>query len=143
MGEAKRRKLLDSNYGKSIKPVDFLLTSGCVLALYTKNPNITYHDFVSPNFKPDKFDINSPHTVFEWQSFFFSTNPECAAIDKLDFGDSTSTSIRRNNLHAEAFNFYLYKKIEKNLVIDPESATIKPYLKTHVVKEAMFIKPII
>ncbi|NJO30191.1 MAG: hypothetical protein HC874_23640 [Richelia sp. SL_2_1] len=73
--------------------------------------NLYSHNFVYPEFKPDEFNIYEPHTILDWQCFFFSSE-DAKKADKLPLNE-----IIRVNLHANAFAEYLKKKIDKNLVV--------------------------
>lgn len=134
MGEAKRRKQLDDDWGKknTIATNNFLITSSCVLAVYQEYiPNSEmsrYECFISPLFDVYRFNINKANNVFAWQNYFFLTNPDSQMIEDINpHRNKEGYDIWINNVHANAFRLYLDKKIAKDLVINPEWATKEFY----------------
>ena len=84
-----------------------------MLFIFSNNQSLDLYseDYVHPDFKPETFDFNVPHTLNEWQCYFFATNPDCKVADKID------NPIARTNLHSGAYCEYLKKKLDKGLVI--------------------------
>ena len=88
MGEAKRRKEKDKNWGQKIVIMP-------MLKVFTDDPykiDLYSEDYVDPSFKVDEFNIYKPHSQIEWQCAFF-TSLESKIIDS-EFEDP----IARNNL---------------------------------------------
>ena len=77
----------------------------------TESTDLESDDFVDPDFNIKDFDISKPHSIIEWQSYFFA----CPNLDR-DFVDVTENPVVRLNLHAMAFKTYVKKKMEKGLV---------------------------
>ena len=83
-----------------------------LLTIFSDNQglDLTSEDFIEEGFNPFAFNHNQPHTIREWQSFFFTVNPDSREADEIPY------FVVRNNWHAKAFSVYLQKKSDKGLI---------------------------
>lgn len=142
MGEAKRRKKSDPSFGNSLV-TEVIVTQMGVMTVYGKKPDVpfTCAHLIKPGFDPSTFDHTVRHKVFDWQSYFFSSNQESEKYEEMVAKVTKPYAQKEYAIllgHLMAFKVYLQRKIDKDLVTDPEAFDMRYYLDCPVTSVTMF-----